>query len=124
MRSGVQARSPEDARAMAAAYQHVMQSTVKMVEDTSEHLRQLATLSTAASGVALRLMLSGEQPRQSAQAMAQAQQSLQQATEIFQQIGRVSTQFLERLQPPLPAPQAPQAPAAEDASGSSAPQKK
>jgi hypothetical protein len=106
---------------MAAAYQQAMQSTVKMVEDTGEHLRQLATLSTAASGVALRLMLSGEKPQQSAQAMAQAQQSLQQATEIFQQIGQVSTRFLERLHPPLPAQPAPApapAPAGVEASDS------
>ncbi|KFA87961.1 hypothetical protein [Archangium violaceum] len=109
---------------MAAAYQQLMHSTVKMVEDTGEQLRQLATLSTAASGVALRLMLSGEKPQQSAQAMAQAQQSLQQATEIFQQIGQVSTRFLERLQPPLPAQPAPApAPAAVEASGSDTPGK-
>lgn len=104
--SSQEKESREATQAKAAAYQSFMQSTSRAVEDTSEQLRRLATLSTAASGVALRLMLSGEQPRQAAQAMAQAQDALHQATTLFQEIGRVSIQLLDRFQPPQAQPSA------------------
>jgi hypothetical protein len=100
---------PEDEQVRLATYEAVVRSTARVVEDTSEQLRQLASLSTAASGVALRMMLAGDKPAESARAMAEAQRSVQEAADLFQRIGRVSLQLLERFQPPLPPSPAPPA---------------
>lgn len=111
-------RSPEDEQVRLAAYEVLVRSTAKVVEDTSEQLRQLASLSTAASGVALRMMLAGDKPGESARAMAEAQRSVREATDLFQRIGRVSLQLLERFQPPLPpSPAPPEEPASDDTPG-------
>ncbi|MBZ4415756.1 hypothetical protein [Myxococcus sp. RHSTA-1-4] len=116
--SNEEARSPEDERIRLAAYDVLLQSTAKVVEDTSEQLRQLASLSTAASGVALRMMLTGDKPGDSARAMAEAQRSLQEAMDVFQRIGRVSIQLMERFQPvPSSPPAPPSEPAPDDEPG-------
>lgn len=96
--------APAEERPVSEAYLSIMRSTARSVEETGEHLRQLAALSTAASGVALRMLLSGEQSHRSVQTLAQAQQCLQEATALFQRLGQVSNQFLERLQPRPSAP--------------------
>jgi hypothetical protein len=87
--------------------QQVAASTALMLQESGEQLRKLADLSTAASGVAIQMMLTGNDPERAGVAMRQAREALTQATAHFLQLGRLSASLLSQFQPAASAPSAP-----------------
>lgn len=87
----------KDARATgtSVAYQHVAQSTAIAIQDAAEYLRSIAAISTATNGVALGMILSGQNAGNASQAIEKATAALQGAVSAFQNVGETASSILQ-----------------------------
>ncbi|AKJ00543.1 killing trait domain-containing protein [Archangium gephyra] len=79
------------------AYQHVAQSTAIAIQDIVEYLRNVAAVSTATNGVALGMILAGQNTDNATKALAAAQTAMTQAAALFQQVGETSATVLKNF---------------------------
>ncbi|WP_052519398.1 hypothetical protein [Archangium violaceum] len=87
----------KDSRATGSsvAYQHVAQSTAIAIQDAAEYLRNIAAISTATNGVALGMIIAGQNADKATEAIVQAQKALSGAVEVFQNVGQTATTILQ-----------------------------
>ncbi|REG32757.1 hypothetical protein ATI61_10444 [Archangium gephyra] len=102
--SGEPPSRPEREEVLEPIRQRLATSTALLLQESGERLRKQAELSTAASGVALRMMLTGRDPERASMALRQAQEALSQATAHYQRLGELSASLLSQLQPPAGEP--------------------
>ena len=80
----------------AKAQQGVAQSTVIAVQDATDNLRNLSTITTTAIGVALsQLMLTGDPKYQ--KVIEESQKVLKKATENLATVGEISVKILKEF---------------------------
>lgn len=80
--------------AVSKAQQAVAQSTAIAVQDASDHLRNISTISSTAIGVALAQLLATGEPKY-ADVIKEAQKALASATEHFATVGEKSAKVLQ-----------------------------
>lgn len=80
--------------AVEKAQQSVAQSSAIAVQDASDHLRNISTISSTAIGVALAQLLATGDPKY-ADVITQAQNALTSASEHFADVGEKSTKVLQ-----------------------------
>lgn len=87
----------KDARTTGSsvAYQHVAQSTAIAIQDAAEYLRSIAAISTATNGVALGMILAGQNAQDAAQAIDKAKSAMEGAVEAFQSVGQTAATILQ-----------------------------
>jgi hypothetical protein len=78
------------------AYQSVAQSAAIAIQDAADALRNVSTIATTASGVAMAQLLATGEPKY-AQALSQAQNMMKSATEDFAQIGVAASTILKNF---------------------------
>ncbi|ALO41662.1 hypothetical protein AAEU28_12825 [Pseudoalteromonas sp. SS15] len=87
-----------DVNARKKAEQAVAQSTAIAVQDATDNLRNLSTITTTAIGVALSQLLATGDPKYS-KVIEEAQKVLEKGTEQFANIGKESAKILEQFKP-------------------------
>jgi len=83
-----------DNQAFAKAQQSVAQSTAIAIQDASDNLRNLSTITTTAIGVALSQLLATGDPKYS-KVIEEAQKVMVKGAESYADIGQKSAQILK-----------------------------
>jgi 3-dehydroquinate dehydratase len=78
------------------AYQSVAQSAAIAIQDATDALRNVSTIATTASGVAMAQLLATGEPKY-IEALATAQNMMKSATEDFAQIGATASTILKNF---------------------------
>jgi hypothetical protein len=78
------------------AYQSVAQSAAIAIQDAADALRNVSTIATTASGVAMAQLLATGEPKY-AEALVTAQGMMKSATEDFAQIGAAASTILKNF---------------------------
>jgi hypothetical protein len=79
------------------AYQSVAQSAAIAVQDATDALRNVSTIFTTASGVAMAKMLATPPDPEAAKVLTQAQQLMTQATQDYSAIGLAAANILKEF---------------------------
>ncbi|MGJ4902504.1 hypothetical protein ACQR10_28820 [Bradyrhizobium sp. HKCCYLRH2060] len=78
------------------AYQSVAQSAAIAIQDAADALRNVSTIATTASGVAMAQLLATGEPKY-AEALVTAQSMMKSATDDFAQIGAAASTILKNF---------------------------